>query len=100
MLLKKDPDFEEPFVVIIDLVIAEMFSVADPAGRIIGGTPMTMAPEVWRGNFGPKCDVFSLGVVLYSVLSGSFPFMATSMNPEAWVKLHKRGPDWSKIKSS
>jgi len=34
------------------------------------------------------------------VLTGSFPFMATSMNPQAWVRLHKRGPDWSKIKAS
>jgi len=31
--------------VIIDLGVAEMFSVADPAGRFIGGTPTTMAPE-------------------------------------------------------
>ena len=67
-------------VVIIDLGVAEMFSVADPAGRMIGGTPTTMAPEVhglgvcsgcwhdagtrecrqrqvWMGTFGPKCDV-------------------------------------------
>ena len=33
-------------VVIIDLGVAEMFSIADPAGRMIGGTPTTMAPEV------------------------------------------------------
>ena len=30
---------------VIDLGVAEMFSVADPAGRFIGGTPTTMAPE-------------------------------------------------------
>lgn len=49
---------------IIDLGVAEMFSVADPAGRFIGGTPTTMAPEVWHENFGPKCDVWSLGCIM------------------------------------
>lgn len=37
--------WEKPHAVIIDLGVAEMFSVADPAGRFIGGTPTTMAPE-------------------------------------------------------
>ena len=56
--------WEKPHAVIIDLGVAEMFSVADPAGRFIGGTPTTMAPEVWLGNFGPKCDVWSLGCIM------------------------------------
>jgi len=100
MLLKKDPNFDEPFAVIIDLGIAEMFSVADPAGREIGGTPTTMAPEVWKGTFGPKCDVFSLGCVLYELLSGNYPFMAMTLDPKSWMRLHKRGPDWSKVRTS
>jgi calcium-dependent protein kinase len=100
MLLKKDPSFEEPFAVIIDLGIAEMFSVADPAGRVIGGTPLTMAPEVWGGTFGPKCDVFSLGCILFELLAGNYPFMTRNMTAAAWTRLHKRGPNWNLVRTS
>mmetsp|Transcript_29225 Transcript_29225/g.89935 ORF Transcript_29225/g.89935 Transcript_29225/m.89935 type:complete len:724 (+) Transcript_29225:101-2272(+) len=100
MLLRKDPDFNEPYAVVIDLGIAEMFSVADPNGREMGGTPTTMAPEVWTGSFGPKCDVFSLGCVLFEMLSGNYPFMANSMKPAAWLRVHKKGPDWNLVRTS
>jgi serine/threonine protein kinase len=100
MLLKKDPNFDKPYAVIIDLGMAEMFSPSDPQGHELGGSPITMAPEVWQGTFGPKCDVWSLGCVLFQCLSGQHPFMAQSMNPKQWIRLHKRGPDWALIKTS
>jgi len=100
MLLKKDPNFDEPFPVIIDLGIAEMFSSGGSRAHMIGGTPLTMAPEVWKGNFGPKCDVWSLGCILYELFAGTYPFMAQTMQASAWTRLHKKGPDWSKVKSS
>eukprot|EP00928_Gymnodinium_smaydae_P061688 TRINITY_DN4571_c0_g1_i1.p1 TRINITY_DN4571_c0_g1~~TRINITY_DN4571_c0_g1_i1.p1 ORF type:complete len:713 (-),score=169.29 TRINITY_DN4571_c0_g1_i1:157-2295(-) len=100
MLLKKSTKDDKPYAMVIDLGIAEMFTSADPQGRECGGTPLTMAPEVWTGNFGPKCDVWSLGCVLYELFTGSFPFMANSMNSQAWIRLHRRGPDWSLAKMS
>merc|ERR1712113_1318890 len=59
-----------------------------------------MAPEVWNGSFGPKCDVFSLGCVMFELLSGNYPFKATTLKPQAWLRLHKRGPNWSMIKTT
>eukprot|EP00746_Dinoflagellata_sp_MGD_P166337 gnl/MRDRNA2_/MRDRNA2_96155_c0_seq1.p1 gnl/MRDRNA2_/MRDRNA2_96155_c0~~gnl/MRDRNA2_/MRDRNA2_96155_c0_seq1.p1 ORF type:complete len:749 (+),score=146.21 gnl/MRDRNA2_/MRDRNA2_96155_c0_seq1:118-2364(+) len=103
MLLKSQSLSDEPFAVIIDLGIAEMFSVSDPHNRQISGTPYTMAPEVWMGNYGPKCDVYSVGCVLFSLLGGSLPFIlrgADYKRPQAWIRLHRTGPSWGMIRAS
>lgn len=89
----------QPHVVIIDLGIAELF-VARLGRRarctVVAGTPTHMAPEVWRGNFGPVADVWSLGVVLFELLSGELPFFCSSMNsPGEWIRLHRQGPNWA-----
>lgn len=102
MLLQKDSGSfsSDPFVVIIDLGVAEMFSLSDPSIRGIGGTPLTMAPEVWSNVSGPKCDVWSAGVILFELLSGEMPFLADSLDPSDWLKLHKKGPNWGVVKTS
>lgn len=85
-----------PRVVIIDLGLAEMF-VHGGKNAKVGGTPVTMAPEVWRGSFSFKCDIWSLGVVLYQLSCGHLPFMARSMDPNMWLALHKQGPNWQRL---
>jgi len=77
-----------------------MVPVSDPRGNIVGGTPTTMAPEVWAGNFGPKCDVWSAGCVLFELLAGSMPFIAKSLDPREWNRKFQKGPDWRLVKTS
>jgi len=43
------------------------------------GTPITMAPEILkRKQYNQKCDIWSLGIIIYRMLFGEYPFFPAS----------------------
>lgn len=42
--------------------------------KSIVGTPSYQSPEVLQGKYGPKCDMWSAGVIMFTLLSAKLPF--------------------------
>lgn len=64
------------------------------------GSVYYMAPEVINSRYDHKCDVWSLGVILYTMLCGTPPFFAeTDMDVLRLIKIgsYTFGPKWAKI---
>lgn len=64
------------------------------------GTPYYIAPEVLTGNYTEKCDLWSIGVMLYIMLCGSPPFNGSDEQIIEKVKRgvwEFRGQIWSSV---
>jgi serine/threonine protein kinase/tetratricopeptide (TPR) repeat protein len=56
----------------------------------LAGTPVYIAPEIFNGSVAtPRSDIYSLGVLLYHLATGSFPVRATSI--DAFRDAHQHG---------
>ena len=57
----------------IDFGLSKHFRYGEVQHEAVG-TPYTVAPEVIRGNYDEKCDIWAVGVIAFLLLSGDPPF--------------------------
>jgi len=62
------------------------------------GTPVYMAPEMVRGKYNEKCDLWSCGIIMHILLVGGLPFDGTEAEIFNFLKnvnIKIEGPLWS-----
>jgi len=100
-----------PHVIICDFGTAEisggtMSKLFSSKSSRVAGTPATMAPEVMTGNATAKSDIWSMGCVMFEMLTNQMPFNLSGSMAEAakkqvlWQELHQKGPKWDLFRSS
>lgn len=59
---------------LIDFGLSKIIESKPKQLSTIAGTLAYMAPEIIKAQHGKECDVWSLGVLLYVLVSGYLPF--------------------------
>jgi calcium-dependent protein kinase len=65
---------------LVDFGLSNKFSNKFEKLHSTVGTPFYIAPEVLKGNYDSKCDMWSVGVILFILLSGDIPFYGINVN--------------------
>eukprot|EP00920_Eleutheroschizon_duboscqi_P041915 GHVT01100589.1.p1 GENE.GHVT01100589.1~~GHVT01100589.1.p1 ORF type:complete len:511 (+),score=82.11 GHVT01100589.1:538-2070(+) len=100
---KCTPQGELPNIKIIDFGLSTHFEKSEKMKDKIG-TAYYIAPEVLHGTYDEQCDVWSLGVILYVLLSGCPPF--NGPNEFEILKKVEKGkytfdlPQWKRVSDS
>jgi eukaryotic-like serine/threonine-protein kinase len=59
---------------VLDFGVARLAGSAPDESHMVSGTPSYMSPEQWMGAATAASDVYSLGCVLYELVTGAPPF--------------------------
>jgi calcium-dependent protein kinase len=100
-LLASDVPIEEAVLKMLDFGLSKQFTPGTAMTSKTGTIAYT-APEVLTGNYDEKCDVWSLGVITFLLLSGKMPFKIVDNAPchrdtRGEVHLTFRGAKWDSI---
>ena len=86
---------------LIDFGLARKYDHSKEKMSSVLGTPYYIAPEVLKGEYDSKCDVWSIGAMTYIMLSGDLPFNGNTNN-EVFTKIAKeeisfKNPKWNQV---
>ena len=94
---------ENAEIKLIDFGLSKRFSQKEQVQKMhtVVGTPYYVAPEVLKGEYDQRCDVWSLGVILFVFLCGYPPFEGDE-NKEIFKNILKKPlqfdpQDWDKV---
>merc|ERR1712032_916633 len=75
MLKDNDVPVTNNTIKLIDFGLSQRFTPGIPSLTGIVGSPSFIAPEVLSGKpYNKECDVWSCGVIMYMLVSGTAPF--------------------------
>lgn len=86
-LLANEKDVMQSPLKIIDFGLSRRYEQNVPM-TTRACTPYYVAPEVLEGKYNEKCDAWSIGVIMYILLSGAPPFFGNN-DPEIIKKVKK-----------
>ncbi|MDM8528392.1 leucine-rich repeat domain-containing protein [Anaerolineales bacterium HSG24] len=73
-----------------DFGIVKLMEATSLTTRGAIGTPAFMSPEHYEGKISPQSDIYAMGVILFHMLTGQYPFRAKT--PPEWLKAHLMQP--------
>ena len=83
-------------VKICDFGLSALKNSSDNLHTILG-TPYYMAPEVLKGDYNEKCDIWSIGAITYYLITGIEPFRGDTSN-QIFSRILYTEPDYSPSK--
>ena len=72
-------DTEDAQIKIIDWGLSATFEKDTSRLSSLKGTPQFIAPEVFKGEYDSKCDIWSIGVITYVILVWKYPYKGTNV---------------------
>ena len=88
-----DNDFN---IKICDFGLSALKKNTDKLHTILG-TPYYMAPEVLKGDYNEKCDIWSIAAITYYLITGTEPFKGDTSN-QIFSRILYTEPDYSPTK--
>ena len=82
-----DSELKDAEIKLIDFGLSRKYDKEQKMHSILG-TPYYVAPEVLKGEYDEKCDIWSIGAMTYLMLCGEPPFNGNSNN-EIFKKIVK-----------